>query len=122
MFLEFTIPNGPTINAGDFYVGFQAPSPNLGIGFAIDENGATQTRSFYSEDNGASFAPITDDGTPPANTLIRALVAIGGPEPTPTPTPAPTPTPTPGPATVALTSGVPQDQYMVRFDPYIGWA
>ncbi|MEP7340235.1 MAG: NF038122 family metalloprotease [Acidobacteriota bacterium] len=121
MFLEFTIPNGPTINAGDFYVGYQAPSPNLGMGFAIDENGATQTRSFYSEDNGASFAPITDEGAPPANTLIRALVAIG-PEPTPAPTPVPTPTPTPGPAIVALTSGVPQDQYMVRFDPYLGWA
>lgn len=122
LFLEFPIPNGPTINAGDFYVGYQAPSPCLGVSFAVDENGATETRGFYSDDNGASFAPITDPGDPPANVLIRALVAIGGPEATPTPTPAPTPTPTPGPAIVALTSGVPQDQYMVRFDPYLGWA
>ncbi|MBI1760212.1 MAG: hypothetical protein HYR56_02140 [Acidobacteria bacterium] len=122
LFLEFPIPNGPTLTSGDFYVGYQAPAPYLGTGFAIDQNGAAETRSFYSDNNGASFASITDPGDPPANALIRALVQIGGPAPTPTPTPVPTPTPMPGPATVALTSGVPQDAYMVRFDPYIGWA
>ena len=39
LFLEFPIPNGPTINAGDFYVGYQAPSPNQGVGFAVDSSG-----------------------------------------------------------------------------------
>jgi uncharacterized protein (TIGR03437 family) len=122
MFLEFTIPNGPTINAGDFYVGYQAPSPYQGVSFAADFSGVAENRSFYSEDNGASFAPFSEIYERPANAMIRALVAVGGPDPTPTPTPAPTPTPTPGPATVALTSGVPQDRYMARWNPYTGWA
>ncbi|MGH9935505.1 MAG: NF038122 family metalloprotease, partial [Blastocatellia bacterium] len=36
-FLEVTVPNGPTINSGDFYVGFRAPSPHQGVGFALDK-------------------------------------------------------------------------------------
>ncbi|MGH9840847.1 MAG: NF038122 family metalloprotease [Blastocatellia bacterium] len=118
LFLEFPIPNGPTINSGDFYVGYQAPSPHQGVGFAADLSGSAENRSFYSTNNGASFAPFAQafQGRA-ANAMIRALVSIGGPAPTPTPTPIPTPTPTPGPATVALTSGVPQDGYMARSLP-----
>jgi len=118
LFLEFTIPNGPTINAGDFYVGYQAPSPNQGVGFAIDTNGSPANRTFYSENNGSSFASLSEalQGRA-ANAMIRALVSIPGPAPTPLPTPIPVPTPQPGPATVALTSGVPQDEHLDRSSP-----
>ncbi len=115
LFLEFTIPNGPTINAGDFYVGYQAPSPHQGVGFAADLGGSTETRSFLSTNNGASFAPLAEafQGKP-ANAMIRALVSIPGPAPTPTPTPRPTPGPE---TTVALVSGAPQDGYVNRSWP-----
>jgi len=114
LFLEFPIPNGPTINSGDFYVGYQTPSPSQGVGFAVDFSGLAEDRSFYSFNNGASFAPLSQayQGRA-ANAMIRAIVSIPGPEPTPTPTPAPTPTPT----IVALTSGAPQDGYMARSEP-----
>ncbi len=122
MFLEFSIPNGPTINAGDFYVGYQAPSPHMGAGFALDNSAVAENRSFYSIDNGATFAHTAENGDPPANAMIRAVVAIGGPEPTPTPTPVPTPMPTPSPVNVALTSGVAQDGYIDKWGPLSGYA
>jgi uncharacterized protein (TIGR03437 family) len=116
LFLEFPISDGPTIDAGDFYVGYQVPSPYQGVVFAVDSSSSAQNRSFYSTNNGASFAPLSDmfQGKA-ANAMIRAIVSTPGPEPTPTP--IPTPTPTPGPATVALTSGVTQDGYMTRSAP-----
>ncbi len=116
LFLEFTIPDGPTINAGDFYIGYQAPSPHQGVGFAVDLSGTTENRSFYSLNNGASLAPLPElyEGKP-ANAMIRALMSIG--DPTPTPAPPPARAPTPGPDTVALTSSVPQDGYMPRSSP-----
>ncbi|MGH9936526.1 MAG: NF038122 family metalloprotease, partial [Blastocatellia bacterium] len=117
LFLEFPIPNGPTISSGDFYAGYQAPSPHQGAGFAVDFSGSAPNRSFYSTDNGASFAPLSEElQVRAANAMIRAIVSIPGPAPTPTP--APTPAPTPGPDTVALTSGIPQDGYVARSDSY----
>jgi len=107
-FLEFTIPNGPTINSGDFYVGYQLPSPHQGAGFAIDLSGEGENRSFFSTDNGASFAPLADVTKTHANAMIRALVSVGDS----TPIPTPTPTPTPGPDTIALTSGARQNSWM----------
>ncbi len=116
LFLEFTIPDGPTINSGDFYVGYQVPSPHQGVGFAADLSGSAENRSFYSTNNGASFAPLSEvyQGRA-ANAMIRAIVSTPGPAPTPTP--VPTPTPTPGPDTVALVSGAPQDGYMASSSP-----
>ncbi|MCI0389371.1 MAG: NF038122 family metalloprotease [Acidobacteria bacterium] len=114
LFLEFTLPNDLTINSGDFYVGYQAPSPHQGVGFAADLSGTAENRSFYSVDNGASFAPFAQafQGRA-ANAMIRAVISIPGPAPTPTP--VPTPTPSPGPATVALASDVPHDGYMATW-------
>ncbi|MGH9846769.1 MAG: BACON domain-containing protein, partial [Blastocatellia bacterium] len=78
-FFEFQIPNGPTINSGDFYVGYRAPSPHMGVGFTIDGNSQAQNRSFRSLDDGATFqGPITVQGFNAANALIRAMVSIGG--------------------------------------------
>ena len=119
LLLEFPIANGPTINSGDFWIGFQAPAPNEGAGFAADASNPAR-RTFYSTDDGASFDPLVFDDGQEANAIIRALVAVGDPEPTPTPTPVPTPTPTPNPVNVALTSGVPQDGYIDRWGPLSG--
>src|SRR5262245_52213522 len=75
LFLEFTIPNGPTISSGDFYVGYQAPSPRQGVGFAADLSGSTENRSYYSTNNGASFAPFSEVYQDrPTNAMIRAIV------------------------------------------------
>jgi hypothetical protein len=102
-YLEITVPNGPTINSGDFYVGFQAPSPHQGVGFALDKSGQSPNGSFFSINDGANFyllAPALNTNS--ANAMIRAVVSLGGPTPTPTPTPSP------GGNTVSLASGVPQ--------------
>ena len=78
LFLEFTIPDGPTINSGDFYVGYRAPSPHQGVGFAVDLTDSTENRSFYSLDNGASFAPLPElFRGEPAKAMMRVLVSIG---------------------------------------------
>ncbi len=76
-FFDFPITNGPTINAGDFYVGFQAPTPNQGVGFPLDTNGQLQSRSFFSLGSGMMFFPIgPPPGTVSANALIRAGISL----------------------------------------------
>ncbi|MGH9842575.1 MAG: NF038122 family metalloprotease [Blastocatellia bacterium] len=82
LFLEFTIPNGPTIDAGDFYVGYQAPSPYQGVGFAVDLNGLAANRSFYSSNNGAGYGLLSEvfQGKA-ASAMIRAIISIPGPAP-----------------------------------------
>lgn len=116
LFLEFTIPSGPTINSGDFYVGYQAPSPNQGVGFAVDTSGLTEHRSFYLRTDGAGFGSLADvfQGAP-ASAMIRAIVSTGAP--TPPPTPPPVPTPTPRPVFTELTSGAPLNGYIARSAP-----
>jgi uncharacterized protein (TIGR03437 family) len=75
-FFEFQLTNGPTINSGDFYVGFSAPTPNQGVGFPLDTNGQAQNRSFLSLNNGGTFSPIAPPpGTTSANAVIRAVVS-----------------------------------------------
>jgi uncharacterized protein (TIGR03437 family) len=84
LFLEYSIPNGPTINAGDFYVGYQVPSPHQGVGVAVDFSGSVENRSFYSINNGGSFVPLSDvfQGKP-SSAMIRAIVSTLGPGQTP---------------------------------------
>jgi photosystem II stability/assembly factor-like uncharacterized protein len=80
-FIEFTVQNPPTINIGDWYIGYQSPNPHNGVGFFADTNGAQQQRAFFSTNNGATFqGPLVFSGTPPvpANILIRAVVVNGG--------------------------------------------
>jgi len=75
-FIDFPIQNGPTIMAGDFYVGFKTPNPFGGVVFATDLDGAPRQRVFVSGDNGATFSgPATfPNTTTPINLLIRAVV------------------------------------------------
>ncbi len=101
-FFDLDLPNGPTINSGDFYVGFQASTPHQGVGFALDTSGQSLNRTFYSTSNGASFSPLAPAlQVPSVNAMIRAVVAVRGGGPTPTPTPS-------GDNSLPLTSGVPQ--------------
>ncbi|QQS48409.1 MAG: NF038122 family metalloprotease [Acidobacteriota bacterium] len=76
LFIEFPIDDGPTIDSGDFYVGYQAPSPNQGVGFAVDLSGSGENRSFFSNNNGAGFSPLSDiyPGQT-ASAMIRAVVS-----------------------------------------------
>jgi Subtilase family/IPT/TIG domain len=81
-FIDYTIQNGPTINGGDFYVGFQAPNPAGGVVFAADTNGTQRQRGFFSTNNGSTYQGplvlVDQQGTQtPANIMIRATVATG---------------------------------------------
>ncbi len=79
-FFEITIPNGPTITGGDFYIGYQAGAPHQGVGFALDANNSNtqaQNRSYISLDNGASFSVITPpSGAVSAIAMMRAVVSL----------------------------------------------
>jgi hypothetical protein len=79
-FVDYEIPDGPTITGGDFYVGFQAPSPAGGVAFAADSNGIQRRRAYFSLNSGASFQGplVLVDGRgnqTQVNILIRAVVA-----------------------------------------------
>lgn len=79
-FVEFTINNGPTIQNGDWFIGYQLPNPSNGTGFLADTNGTQQQRAFFSADGGATYqGPLVFGGTPnvPANIMIRAVVENG---------------------------------------------
>ena len=92
-FVDFFINNGPTINAGDWYVGYQAPTPAAGVAFWLDTSGPQQQRAFSSNNGGLNWqGPLqSSGGTPqPANVLIRAVTFNAAPAPSCTYTIAPT--------------------------------
>jgi len=105
-FVDFNLANGPTINDGDWYVGFQAPNPAGGVVFSLDKDGSQQQRSFFSTNNGASFQGPLATGNPPtlANAMIRAVVTSGGSNPPPE-------------ETIALTSGAPRSGSLPAPEP-----
>ncbi|MBZ5534925.1 MAG: hypothetical protein LAO31_03135 [Acidobacteriia bacterium] len=75
-FMEFTVPNPPTITSGDWYVGFQHPSTGTAVLASINTSGLPQQASFISADGGGTFAgpyilPTTQES---ANFMIRAVV------------------------------------------------
>jgi uncharacterized protein (TIGR03437 family) len=72
--LEVLLPDGPTVNAGDLYIGLQSTSAKLLI--AADSN-VVQHRSFISADSGASFQPLLAAGQKPVNLIARAVVTAG---------------------------------------------
>ncbi len=73
-FVEFAI-DGPTIDAGDLFVGVQTTTAPVGI--SIDTNGFDAQRSFVSSDNGATFQPLNTllGGTGTANFMTRVVVS-----------------------------------------------
>ncbi|MEW6731107.1 MAG: IPT/TIG domain-containing protein [Acidobacteriota bacterium] len=76
-FVDFPV-NGPTITSGDIYVGYQLPTPARGVGFSADEDGPQLQRGFFSDDNGATFDPLSFTDGSTANILIRAIVSTPG--------------------------------------------
>lgn len=75
-FVDFKITNGPVITEGDFYVGFQAPNPALGVVFPLDDDEPLNDRSFFSNDTGQTYQGLTL-GSPAKryNAMIRAVVS-----------------------------------------------
>ncbi len=74
-FIDFSIQNGPTINSGDLYVGFQSPTPRGNVLFAADNNGTQQQRAFASQNNGQTWeGPLTITGGVRVNLMMRAIV------------------------------------------------
>ncbi|MDX2033352.1 MAG: NF038122 family metalloprotease [Blastocatellia bacterium] len=81
-FFDFPIQNGPTINSGDFYVGYLSPATNPGLGFPLDTNSTAFGRSFVSQSDGATFQLISPPpGTSSANATIRAVLSSTGSAP-----------------------------------------
>lgn len=76
-FADFVLTNGPTINAGDFFVGYQLPNPAAGVGFSLDTSSASQQRTFVSTNNAVSFSQLVLSGNRRPNALIRALISAG---------------------------------------------
>lgn len=75
-FMEFTVPNPPTITSGDWYVGFQHPSTGTAVLASINTSGPPRQASFISMNGGAAFTGpfILPSTLEPANFMIRAVV------------------------------------------------
>lgn len=74
-FIDFAV-DGPTINSGDIYVGYQSPSPAGGVGYAADTNGFQYERAFFSTDNGNTFiGPTVFSDSTKMNLMVRAVVS-----------------------------------------------
>jgi hypothetical protein len=72
-YIDFPLTTQPTINSGDWYVGFQYPNPGNGVLAGGDTNGPQHQRSFFSTDSGTTFlGPLTLGGNP-ANMMIRGV-------------------------------------------------
>jgi len=69
--LEVMVPDGPTINSGDLYIGVQSSGNN--VLFAGDDD-APKSGSFISTNNGASFQPLRAADQAPLNFMARAVV------------------------------------------------
>lgn len=54
-FIDFPVTASSSITSGDIYIGYQAPRPARGVGFAADSSGPQQQRAFYSTNDGASY-------------------------------------------------------------------
>ncbi|MBK7994268.1 MAG: hypothetical protein IPK14_12850 [Blastocatellia bacterium] len=74
-YIDFLVNSTVNITSGDIYVGYQAPNPASGVGFAADTNSLARRRSYFSTNGGATFSgPLAfSDGTD-ANIMIRAVV------------------------------------------------
>jgi uncharacterized protein (TIGR03437 family) len=77
-YLDVQIPNGPTLNSGDLYVGVQA-SNGAALPISVDLTGSQAGRSFISTNNGQSFQALTSVNLPTpasANFMAQALFSM----------------------------------------------
>ena len=78
-FVEFAVQNGPTVTAGDFFVGFQQMGAANIPFFWVDVNGPQQQRAYASVDNGATYqgeVRLSSGNQPLINFMIRAVVSV----------------------------------------------
>ena len=85
-FAEFTVMTPPTINSGDFFVGFQQPN-QVGAFFWFDTNEPYPLRSYVAVppdgDFTSEFFPTgLQPAQPAVNFLIRAVMALPTAQPT----------------------------------------
>lgn len=69
--LEVMIPDGPTINSGELYIGVQSSGSNVLI---AGDDDAPKSSSFISTNNGVSFQPLRAADQAPLNFMARAVV------------------------------------------------
>ncbi len=79
-FVELNLPQGPTINSGDWYVGFQIFGT---LAYAGDTSGPQMGRTFISNDGGNSFQQTSNFATTTgsnvnANLMLRAVESSSG--------------------------------------------
>jgi hypothetical protein len=80
-FVDFAIPDGPVIRSGDLWVGYQAPKPATGVGFATDTSGVQSDRTYWLEYGATSWGgPLSFTDETKANGMIRAKVATTLPD------------------------------------------
>lgn len=78
-YFDFAIANGPTINSGDFYIGFQSPNPAGGVVYGTDSSAPQRQRGWFSTNNGATFIgpleAVQSNVQTPVNAMMRAVVS-----------------------------------------------
>ena len=71
-FYDFDVTELPVINDGDWYVGYQAPTPAAGVGVLLDQSSEPQRRFLFAGASGGPFQLDTEE-----NLMVRAVVVSG---------------------------------------------
>lgn len=78
-FMDIPIPSGPTLIAGDFYVGYEIEAPAGGFTFPVDRNN-TQRRTFIADRGGDEFQdamfPDASGVLVQGNLMVRTRVNV----------------------------------------------
>ena len=74
-FIDFDIPDSPTITEGDWYIGFQSPNPYAGVICVVDVSSTSQGRTIARGPSTAVWQNVA------ANAMIRG-VTLSGTQPT----------------------------------------
>ncbi|MCS7025113.1 MAG: PKD domain-containing protein [Bryobacteraceae bacterium] len=75
-FVDFPIDTLVQIDSGDFFVGYQAPSPAQGVGVSTDTQGPQADRTYWRNPNDSDWnGPLRFTDNVKGNALIRARVA-----------------------------------------------
>ena len=78
-YVDFPISNGPAIDSGDWYIGFQYPASGV-VPVALDSGGLQKQGGFFSSDNGMTFeGPLVLSEGVPVNLMVRGVVENGPP-------------------------------------------
>lgn len=70
-FIDFDIPDSPTITEGDWYIGFQSPNPYAGVIAVVDISSTSQGRTIARGPSTAAWQSVA------ANAMIRGVTLSG---------------------------------------------